>query len=154
MRKILRAAVVLLIAAAMVFSTSAVTANTVNEQKLENMFSKLGTDYTPQPQTKMEETIPSTVGLRDIILFESFEDPWVADSDGDLAPPNWENHITDFTDTGDPYYLPHYWGQYGTVTTYDPPAVPPSVRPESRHSSADSRSHFGMKTLPQWRIRW
>jgi hypothetical protein len=115
----------LLIAAAMIFSTAAVTANTMNEQPSNNMFSKLGVDYTPQPQTKMVETTPCTLGARDTILFESFEADWVDDSDGDPAPPGWENHITDHTDTGSPSFLPHYWGQYATVDSYSPPAVPP-----------------------------
>jgi len=122
---ILKEAGVLLIAITVILSSIAAMANTDNDQTLENMFSKLGEDHTPQLQTKMEETIQSTAWARDTILFESFEDTWVADSDGDLAPPGWENHITNPGDTGSPYYLPWHWGQYGTVTSYDPPAVPP-----------------------------
>ena len=58
------------------------------------------------------------------IFTEGFEDPWVADSDGDLAPPGWENHITDYTDTGPPNHYPHSWGQYGTIPYYGQPAEP------------------------------
>jgi len=59
------------------------------------------------------------------IFTESFEQNWTADSNGDLAPPGWENHITDFSDTGDPGYIPHYWGRYGIVNSYRPSAIPP-----------------------------
>ncbi len=60
---------------------------------------------------------------RTLIFSESFEQPWTADSDGDLAPPNWENHITDHTTT-EQNKLPHHWGQYETIP-WNPPAIPP-----------------------------
>jgi len=67
---------------------------------------------------------PTPPQKNEIIFSESFEQNWTFDSNGDLAPPNWENHITDFSDTGEPGYLPHYWGRYGIVNSYHPAAIP------------------------------
>jgi hypothetical protein len=125
MKKFWKGAVILLIVVAMFFSTTAVIANTANEPTLKNMYSKMGAIYNTHQHTKIEEKIPHKLGTRDTILFESFEDNWIDDSNGDPAPPGWEVHITDYGDTGDPYYLPWHWGQYATVTSYTPPAVPP-----------------------------
>ena len=41
------------------------------------------------------------------IYEEDFEEPWVPDSDGDLAPPGWEVYITDYNVN----YYETYWHQ-------------------------------------------
>ena len=43
------------------------------------------------------------------VFHEDFEDAWVADSDGDLAPPGWEVIVTD---NGTNFGLSCYWSQY------------------------------------------
>jgi hypothetical protein len=131
MRKFLKGAVVTLIVASMVFSTIAVTANTMNEQELENMYSKLGKDYTPT-QTTNKKTITYTGGARDTILFESFEDEWVADSDGDLAPPGWETHILN---AGGSPPLQYHWCRIG---------------PHSYPSGDVIPTHGEWQTMVQW----
>jgi hypothetical protein len=50
---------------------------------------------------------------RDVVLAESFEDEWVADSSGDLAPPGgWEVHITN-AGGSDPFF--YHWMRVGDV---------------------------------------
>lgn len=80
--KILKEAGVLLIAAVMILSTGMVMAGS----RLENM-EKFFNDIGPLPL---------------ILLEEGFEDPWVPDSDGDLAPPGWEVDIYNLAYTWHP----------------------------------------------------
>ncbi len=99
--KILKEAGVLLIAAVMILSTGMAMAGS----RIENM-----------------EKIFNDIGPRSIILLEEgFEDPWVPDSDGDLAPPDWEvdifnlgynwHPVTEVGPNGDPVYEGTYAAQ-------------------------------------------
>ena len=46
------------------------------------------------------------------VFHEDFEEPWVPDSDGDLAPPGWEVNITDHGNNDHGVNDTFYWSQY------------------------------------------
>ncbi|HWR28167.1 MAG TPA: choice-of-anchor J domain-containing protein, partial [Candidatus Thermoplasmatota archaeon] len=102
-KNILKAALVLSIALAMIMPASAI----FTDKQPTN--SKLGTTYSTQTQ---QISKPKAIGSYDDILSEGFETAWVADSDGDLAPPGWEVHQTCTSGT-DPFQ--GYWHRTGTI---------------------------------------
>jgi len=131
-KNMLKAVIAIAVAMAFVMPVAAVANNDMDniatniQKSIENIVT-YRRDNTPILLTEMQTPVYSSPDLEytETIFTEGFEDTWVADSDGDLAPPGWENHITNPGDTGSPYYLPWHWGQYGVVSSYAPPAVPP-----------------------------
>jgi len=110
--KLLKIAGVLLLSAVMLLSASAVTANTTKTN------SKDGTFSIPIQQIPKPKAIASFVD----ILSEGFETAWVADSNGDLAPPGWQVHKTCTSGT-DPFQ--GYWHRTGTIPFSSPGPVAP-----------------------------
>ena len=98
MRKILKEALILLIAAVLFFSTVAVTADTIQEQPREISKSK------PLPVIKQDNSIP--IGAVDI-LSEGFEG-------GTVPPPGWELWQTNPNKTWEIYPNPHS-GNYNAI---------------------------------------
>jgi len=85
---------------------------------------------TEQPHSNTIIQRDSTVTLqgqdtRYIIFEESFEAPWEPDSEGDLSPPGWENHITDETLFGDPRYSCHWHRISSFFYENEDSAIPP-----------------------------
>ena len=124
MRKILKGAVVLLIAVAMVFSSVAVTANTSNEQKqldpaspLSDGISDIVYDF-PQKINIQPKILPAKSD-RAILISEGFEGVWVTDPDGDpyIVPndPNYGKWDIDGICTNSQGSYPgltHYWSDF------------------------------------------
>jgi len=100
---LLQAAIVVAIALAFIMPGSAATLN------------RQPATYTHIQSTSAPKKASSPV------LEESFEDTWVADSDGDLAPPGWEVHKTN--QQSSPY--PGYFNQIGEVVFSDGTVTPP-----------------------------
>ena len=124
MKKFLKGAVVLLIAAAMFFSTVAVTADTTSEQKQlvsaspssEEIFETI---YDFSQQINIQPKIPPARPGRATLISEDFEGVWVADPDGDpyMVPndPNFGKWDIDGICTNSQSGLPgltHYWSDF------------------------------------------
>jgi hypothetical protein len=110
---VLKAVVVIALALAMILPASAVLA----DKRTTN--SKLGSASLVQIPSTPKLT---TMGSLADILSEGFETEWVTDSDGDLAPLNWEVHNTCTSGT-DPFQ--GYWHRTGTIPFTDPGPVAP-----------------------------
>jgi len=107
--RLLQAGIVLLIALIFVIQGSAMQGNQAS-------LSKNKATYTHVQGTSN----PQATGTTDV-LTEGFEAAWVADSDGDLAPPGWEVHNT--CQQTSPY--DGYWNQIGEVVFSDGTVTPP-----------------------------
>lgn len=110
---VLKAVIIIALALALILPASAVLA----DKRTTN--SKLGSSSSVQIPSIPKLT---TMGSLADILNEGFEIEWVTDSDGDLAPLNWEVHKTCTSGT-DPFQ--GFWHRTGTIPFSDPGPVAP-----------------------------